>query len=309
MATQTTLDLVNYYSGLLIKQYANLKNAVGTIQATVTPFLMPQQSVQTITFSPSPTSGTFILSYSGVNSPAINWNDSAFTIQTDLQTIPTLSQVTVSGSIASGLTVNFVGLTVVAQMLVVANNSLLASSNQVSIVIVETDLTLPLAIQNAFDLNNAVGVQLDILGKYAGVTRTINTTTQTITLNDTDFITLIKFAILQNNSGSSLATIEQNLNQFFPGNFIVTDYKNMYMSYIFSQSIGSPNLFSALVQEKLIPKPMGVGFSVIVPPVVNTFFGYSTYEQNEVNPVVKPYNTYESFNNTWLFLDYKNFIY
>lgn len=309
MATQTTLDLVNYYSGLLIKQYANLKNAVGTIQATVTPFLMPQQSVQTITFSPSPTSGTFILSYSGVNSPAINWNDSAFTIQTDLQTIPTLSQVTVSGSIASGLTVNFVGLTVVAQMLVVANNSLLASSNQVSIVIVETDLTLPLAIQNAFDLNNSVGVQLDILGKYAGVTRTINTTTQTITLNDTDFITLIKFAILQNNSGSSLATIEQNLNQFFPGNFIVTDYKNMYMSYIFSQSIGSPNLFSALVQEKLIPKPMGVGFSVIVPPVVNTFFGYSTYEQNEVNPVVKPYNTYESFNNTWLFLDYKNFIY
>lgn len=83
----------------------------------------------------------------------------------------------------------------------------------------------------------------------------------------------------------------------------------MYMSYIFSQSIGSPDLFKAIIQEKLIPKPMGVGFSVLVPPIVNDFFGYSTYEQGGINPVVKPYNTYENFDTNWLYLDYNNFIY
>jgi len=308
MSVKTTLDLVNYYSNLLIKQYGALSRAVATVQSTVTPLLIPQQSVQTIIFLPIPTSGTFILSYNGVNTPSINWNDSASTIQTKLRTIPVLSQVTVSGSIASGLTVNFVGLTVVAQLLLVFSNNLISSSSVV-ITITETDLTLPLAIQNAFNLDTAIGVQLDILGKYAGVTRTISTPTQTITLNDSDFITLIKFAVVQNNSGSSLSTIENNLNIFFPGNFVVTDYKNMYMSYIFDQSIGSANLFAALVQEKLIPKPMGVGFNVIVPPVINNFFGYGLYEDNNTNPIVKPYNTYESFNTSWLYLDYNNFIY
>ena len=195
-----------------------------------------------------------------------------------------------------------------AQLLIIFNNSLLSSGISPIITITETDLILPLAVQNCFDLNNAIGVQLDILGKYAGVTRTINTPTQTINLNDADFTTLIKFAIVQNNSGSSLATIEQNLNIFFAGNFTVTDYKNMNMSYIFSQSIGSTNLFSALIQENLIPKPMGVGYSVLVPPVVDAYFGYSLYEEGAVNPVVKPYNTYESVNTGWLYLDYNNFI-
>lgn len=305
----STLDLVNYYKNLLIKQYSNLPNASGTVETTITPLLIPQQSVQTIKFNPIPTSGTFVLSYNGVNSSTINWNDSYSTIQTSLQTIPALSQVIVTGSISSGLTINFVGLTLVAQLLVIFSSNLLSTGNPVTITIKETDLTLPLAIQDAFNLDTAIGVQLDILGKYTGVKRTISTPTQTITLNDSDFRILIKFSIVQNNSGSSLETIEQNLNIFFPGNFLITDYKNMYMSYIFSQSIGSPDLFKAIIQEKLIPKPMGVGFSVLVPPIVNDFFGYSTYEQGGINPVVKPYNTYENFDTNWLYLDYNNFIY
>jgi hypothetical protein len=309
MAVTSTLDLVNYYANLLIFQYKSKPNAYNTVLSTVTPLVIPQTSVQSITFSPSPTSGTFVLSYDGIATSTLNWNDSAGTIQTALRLISGLGQLVVTGSIADGLTVTFNGLTVVAQLLVASTNNLLASSSPVTISIVETDLTLPLAVQNAFDINTAIGVQLDILGKYTGVVRTISTPNKTITLSDDDFRTLIKFAVVQNNSGSSLGIIESNLNQFFEGKFIVTDYKTMNMSYIFAQSIGSSDLFTALVQEKLIPKPMAVGFTIINPPDITQFFGFSLYENGGVSDVVKPFNTYEDFNNTWAFLQYQDFIF
>lgn len=299
-----TLDLLNYYPNLLINQYVGLPKAYATIFATVKPIIMPQQSEQQITFTPAPTTGTFVLSYNLVSSTMINWNDSTSTVQTALRTISALSTVTVSGSIAAGLTVNFVGVTGVAELLVVANNSLLASSALVQIVITETDQTLPLAVQDAFNPFTAVGVQLDVVGKYAGVTRNVNTSTGSFVLGDADFLTLIKFAILQNSSGSSLSQIESNFNTFFPGQFIITDFKNMYMSYVLSSSLGSSNLFRALVAEGLIPRPMGVGISLFIPPVITNFFGFSSYAG--LNPLVQPFNTYTNFNTTWRWLSYAN---
>ena len=308
MIPSTTLQLIQYYANLLIFQYVGLNNSYNTITSTVTPIVMAQQSIQNLTFSPSPNSGTFVLSYGGIAATTINWNDVASTIQTDLQTIPDLSQVTVSGSINNGLTVNFVGVTGVASLLLVQSNNLSSSGNSVSITISETDLTLPLAVQNGFNLGTATGIQLDIIGKYVGVVRTITTPTQTIVLDDSDFTTLIKFAIAQNNAGSSLLSIETNLNVFFPGQFIITDFKNMTMSYVLSGSLGSANLFTCLIQEGLLPKPMGVGINIFIPPIAEDYFGYSTYQEGGVNPQVKPYNTYESFNNTWLYLDYTDII-
>jgi hypothetical protein len=121
-------------------------------------------------------------------------------------------------------------------------------------------------------------------------------------LDDLDFITLIKFAIAQNNAGSSLLDIETNLNVFFPGQFILTDYKNMFLSYIFSASLGSSDLFTCLIQEGLIPQPMGVGINIFIPPVVTDYFGFCNYQG--LNPLVKPFNNYVSFNTTWIFLSY-----
>lgn len=305
----STFDLVNYYANLLIYQYNNKSNAYNTIVSSVTPIVMAQQSAQSISFSLSPTSGTFVLSYNGSNTASINWDDSTSAIQTKINSISALSSVVVEGSITDGLTINFVGVLGVAELLTVFSNSLLNSSTPVLITIEETDLTLPLAVQNAFDIETAVGVQLNILGKYAGVTRTINTPSQTINLNDSDFRTLIKFAVIQNNSGSSLQDIELNLNKFFAGNYIVVDYKTMRMSYIFSSSIGSPNFFLALIKEKLVPKPMAVGINVLAPVDITTYFGFSLYESGGINNNVKPYNTYEIFNSSWIFLQYQDFIF
>jgi Protein of unknown function (DUF2612) len=302
----TTLELIEYYANLLILQYSGKARAYSTILSSVTPIVIPQQSQQSISFTPAPTSGTFVLSYAGVNSSSINWNDSAATIQTALQTIPTLSTVLVSGAISSGLTIDFVGVTPVVSLLVVAINNLISSGSSVVISILQTDQTLPISVQNAFDINTAIGVQLDVIGKYVGVSRIINTPTGTITLNDSDFRVIIKFAIVQNSSGSALGTIESNMNLFFPGQFIITDYQIMYMSYVLSSSLGSANLFTALIQEKLIPKPMGVRISIFTPPLAQNYFGFSTY--NGLNPSAKPFNTYDNFNTNWLWLSYANAI-
>src|SRR6185437_5807137 len=99
------------------------------------------------------------------------------------------------------------------------------------------------------------------------------------------------------------------LNIFFSGKFIVTDYKTMVISYIFSSTLGSADFFTALIKENLIPRPMAVGIFIIAPPVIDSFFGYSFYETGGINPNVKPYNTYEDFDNTWLYLQYQDFIF
>ena len=112
MATpQSAQSFVAYYSSLLILQYLNKLKASATIGTLVAPVLMPQTSIESITFSAAPASGTFILNYNGLPTAVINWNDSAVTIQGKLQAVAGLGSVTVTGSIASlTLAVTFTGV-------------------------------------------------------------------------------------------------------------------------------------------------------------------------------------------------------
>lgn len=301
------LGIVLYYANLLIIQYLGKPKAYAEISTLVAPVIMPQTTVQVLSFSDISASGAFVMSYNGVTTASIAWNASLSTIQSDLQAVTGLSLVTVTGSISSqSLIVTFTGVAPPAQLLVVSSNTLLnASSLGISITLSEIDQTLPLAVQNGFNMigsNPAVGVQLDVLGKYVGVSRTSGSNMGTITLDDADFLTLIKFAAIQNNSGSSLSTLETNFNIFFPGQFIITDYKNMYLSYLFNTALGSSNLFQALINENLIPAPMGVGTSVAVVPAVNVFYGFWTYDFQVLSN--KPFNTYDNFNKNWFYFSY-----
>lgn len=305
MATESTRELAEYYAKLLILQYVGLPKAFNTILSIVSPILMPQTSAQSIKFSPNPSSGTFVLNYDGVDTAAINWNDNAETITAILQAIPELSQVVVDGSIVDGLNVTFLGLIGIAKLLTVSSNNL---NQEIKITIIETDLILPLAVQNAFDLETAVGVQLDILGKYTGAKREIVLKNQTIILSDDEFRVLIKFAIARNNAGTSLANAENIFNQFFPGNFIIFDYKTMYVSFIFGSSIANKNVFLAIIEEGILPIPMAVGYNAIIPPVVGQFFGYSFYDEDGEPHGNKPYNDYDDFHEDWIYLTYDDVI-
>ncbi len=266
----TTLETAQYYAGLLILQYALKPKAYATVQAQATPVIMPQTTVQTVTFSETPSTGVFVLSYNGVSAAPVNWDDSASTIEAALQSISGLGSVTVAGSVAGLLlTVTFTGVTPIASLLVVE-----ASTLDADITVTETDLSLPLAVQNGFNLtgdDTAVGAQLDILGKYAGVTRTGPGFTTSITLSDADFLNLILFATIKNSSGSSLYTIQSLLYQFFGTDVTVVDYADMFMSYYISSAIGSTDFLQLVISEGLLPKPMAVGDNIVIFDVDNAF--------------------------------------
>jgi hypothetical protein len=308
MATQ---DLVNYYANLLILQYLGKSKAYATIQTLTAPALLPQTTTEAIAFSAVPTSGTFQLTYGSQTTAAINWNDSVAAIQSKLQALTGLGSVTVSGSIASqALNVTFTGVIPPALILGVTSNSLQGSGSQsISVTVTGTDQTLPIAVQNAYNLigpNPAQGVQLNVLGKYAGVTRNgYGFGGLPITLNDSDFLTLIQMAIIKNSSDSSLATIQSLLAQFFPSEVLVFDYQNMQMSYLISSSIGSQNLVQLFVSEGLLPKPMGVALAApIYAPIITMFFGFRTYVLPAFNST--PFNSYSSYQTNWPWVSYAN---
>lgn len=313
--TQNTFDLVSYYANLLIIQYIGRVRAYATVFAQAAPIIMPQITIETVTFPVVPTSGSTPLTYNGSSTSAINWNDSTATIQAKLQqlalntilggdaftatfaeyilggdaftTIFTenidggdatgfgLSSILVTGSIASGtLTITFNGVTPPAALLGLGTNTLSGPFGAVVPIITETDLSLPLAVQAAYNLigpSPAQGKQLDVLGKYTGVSRTGNGFTAQVTLDDSDFLSLIQMAVVRNNSGSSLSDIQALLFQFFPGIVTVTDYQDMFISFEIDSGIGSPELIELFVTEGLLPVPMGVGYDIIIFDSVDPF--------------------------------------
>lgn len=306
-----TTELRDYYANLLILQYLGKPKAYQTIQAIVTPVIMPQVTIEQLAFSLAPTSGTFTLTYDTFTTAPINWNDSAAAIQTKLQALPGLSTVTVTGSIASqNLIVTFTGVEPIALILVVGSNSLMSSGDAVTITVTEIDVTLPVAVQDAFNVtgpDTAQGVQLDVIGDYVGAARTSPGFTQQITLDDADYLTLIQLAIIENNAGSSLAEIVELLNQFFPNEIFVIDNKDMTMDYIISSLVGSQDLIQVFITQGRLPRPMAVRIkSIIYGPTNDLYFGFRTYAGPAMHST--PFNTYAAYNTTWIWLKYSNVI-
>lgn len=167
---------------------------------------------------------------------------------------------------------------------------------------------LPTQVMNAFNVtgdDTAVGDQLDILGKYVGVTRTGYNFSEAITLDDADFLSLIRIAIVQNNNGSSLYDIEALLDEFFPDQIFTFDYQDMTMGYIIDTTVGSLDLIELFVIEGLLPKPMAVLLRyVIYVPFPTTLFGFRNYLYANTNAT--PFNLYTDYNTDWKWLSYAN---
>lgn len=138
---------------------------------------------------------------------------------------------------------------------------------------------LPLSIQNAFNLDSAIGVQLDTLGKYAGVERNVLTFTGGQSLNDSEFRTLIYLALSVNSCKGSLYDIDLLLTQFFGNSLIAFDNANMSMGYFFNASFGSLALAEAFVELDLLPRPMGVALASLIYAVgLDNVFGFGSYQ-------------------------------
>lgn len=110
-------------------------------------------------------------------------------------------------------------------------------------------------VKNGYDIDTAVGVQLDIIGKYLGLERT------TFIAIDADYRFYLKFKLVQIFSNYSAKEIDDLLYEFFTTNIYLTDNFDMTIKYTFvSPDIDQVNF---LLENNLIPKPAAVGFSVI----------------------------------------------
>ncbi len=161
---------------------------------------------------------------------------------------------------------------------------------------------LPVAVQNAFEIGTAVGDQLDVIGKYVGVSRSGSSLTgEPITLDDDDYTTLIKMVIIKNNSGSSLATIQSLLSSNFPGEIFISDNQDMGLNYLIKESLGTSDLLELLVTGGYLPRPMGVAVSVVIVPDIDfPFFGL--YKSDDPSAPLSGFNFYEFYNTNspWL---------
>jgi len=160
---------------------------------------------------------------------------------------------------------------------------------------------VPIEVQNAFNLETAVGVQLDTLGKYVGVTRYGNGLSGPISLVDSDYRVLIKMVLIANMSGSSLYTIQSLLAAAFPGQIYISDNQVMGLNYVIKETLGTSDLLELLVTGGYLPKPMAVQISVVIyPDIAFPYFGFVSYDSPST--VVSPFNSYSFYNlnSPWL---------
>lgn len=153
---------------------------------------------------------------------------------------------------------------------------------------------LPLQVQNAFTIGTAVGKQLDVLGKYAGVTRYGYTFTGPVTLGDVDFTKLIQISVVQNSAGSSLSDIQNLLQQFFAGVLFIYDHADMSIDYFVDLNAISLTLLEFFIEAGKLPRPMGVGIGAIIAALdITHFFSFRTYLYPVVNG--SGFNFYSSY--------------
>ena len=132
-------------------------------------------------------------------------------------------------------------------------------------------------ILSSYDLDIAVGVQLDRIGKLVGCPRYV---VGVGVLTDDEYRLLIKFKIVLNSLSANEKNIDDSLYTNFNLDFIAINEKNMTMSFIFSENLNK--VLQAVLKLNYLPLPLGVGLGYLVHvPDTRKVFGFA----NDVNNV------------------------
>lgn len=154
---------------------------------------------------------------------------------------------------------------------------------------------LMIQVRDGYNLDDAIGIQLDILGKYLGITRIVTGAVFTrdyfgmveygdtapfdhepfieygdpvpdiqwlryeeslSILNDEEYRFILKLRRNKNNTNASNKDIDLLMVEFFDGTGTFTDNEDMTISYIFDAGI--ERLIIIAEAEGLLPKPAGV---------------------------------------------------
>jgi hypothetical protein len=145
---------------------------------------------------------------------------------------------------------------------------------------------LPQKVADGFDIETAVGKQLDILGKYIGFDRNVKLLlpeTGSLVLDDDEYRQLLKLKIITNNTRATTSDIKTGLFNLFPTQIRLYDNRDMTYTYFINNSF--PNMMNVIVSEELLPLPQGVGYKlIVVQKDITKFFGFSHYDGINNNP-------------------------
>lgn len=113
------------------------------------------------------------------------------------------------------------------------------------------------AIRDGFNIDTTVGKQLDIIGKYTGISRALYSS-----LSDDDFRTLVKFSIAKHYTNGSLKEIDTVLYNFFSDKIIVFDNYDSTMIIEYDSSLEA--IVEIAKTNNIVPKPAGIGLTLTV---------------------------------------------
>lgn len=142
-------------------------------------------------------------------------------------------------------------------------------------------------VQNGYDIDTAIGVQLDNLAKIQGTYRSYN---QGQPISDSDLRSITKLKQIQNSSNYSLKSLDEIFTELFPDKALLLDNENMTGDYIFAESERPAVTFAKL--QGAIPKPMAVNMSISYVRDTTKIFGYDGYYKPPPNFVVG-FGTYQ----------------
>ncbi len=136
-----------------------------------------------------------------------------------------------------------------------------------AVLLIANDITACLAsITDAFDLDNAVGVQLDILGQIAGSSRMVDFQPSngiSPVLDDGTYRILIKATIANNQWDGRIGSLYPIWQELFPsGSITIIDNQNMSAEVVLTGSFTS--ILQDLISHGLIvPRPEAVQYTYV----------------------------------------------
>lgn len=122
-------------------------------------------------------------------------------------------------------------------------------------------------MQNAFNVDVAVGKQLDVAGAFAGASRMLpfQPTEASKILSDTDYRKLIRATVARNAWDGTNESLPYLLNNSFPElGIVIHDNQDMSMNAVVRGTFTSLQL-EMLNADLLIPRPAGVAMVYEVP--------------------------------------------
>ncbi len=144
---------------------------------------------------------------------------------------------------------------------------------------------LVIAVGNAYDIDTAVGVQLDVLGAYIGVSRIATGTP----LSDSDYRAILSVTIAKNNGNASLKSLDDIAEAAFTIPYLFFDTLDMILWYVFETA--DQSAVEDAIALGLLPKPAAVGLSVGFTADIDIIFGYGDYDAS-VAAYISSYGTY-----------------